>query len=201
MLRVGPWSLLSGSAAIVATLWGCGPSVQSIHEGNVRFEHCYRLDLDPNIAPTHRLTCWRQWTEAYAYGQTRDKIDYARRRARYLAAGTRTADKLDLSEKTHTEPATESPAGAPAPTSAHAPPPPMATKPDPGTAARDGGKRISDSGPPAELPDPPFAGCLDSCRDVWRACQWPCAVRSERPDASCSDCKPNYRACLKRCLE
>src|SRR5687768_4415792 len=37
----------------------CGPSVQSIHEGSVRFEHCYRLDLDLDIAPGHREACWK----------------------------------------------------------------------------------------------------------------------------------------------
>ena len=40
------------TALLAALLFGlglgaaCGPSVQSIHEGNVRFEHCYRLDLE-----------------------------------------------------------------------------------------------------------------------------------------------------------
>ncbi len=201
MLRVGLRFLLSCSAATVAVAWGCGPSVQSIHEGNVRFEHCYRLDLDPNIAPTHRLTCWRQWTDTYSYGQTRDKIEYARRRARYLGHGSSGPNKLDLSDKSQADPAAESPAGAPAPTSVHAPPPPMAAKPDAGTAAPDGGIGIADSGPRADLPTPPFAGCLDSCLDVWRTCQKPCTPSDEKPDAACPDCRANYRACLKRCLE
>ena len=94
---------LSCAAALAAAVGGCGPSVQSIREGNIRFEHCYRLDLDQNIARTHRLTCWRQWVDSYAYGQTRDKIEYARRRARYLAAGSGGATRLDLSGKTPSE--------------------------------------------------------------------------------------------------
>src|SRR5664279_5049259 len=60
----------------------CGPSVQSINEGNVRFEHCYRLDLEVDAAPTHREACWKEWLGLYTYGQPRDRIEYARKRAR-----------------------------------------------------------------------------------------------------------------------
>jgi len=60
----------------------CGPSVQSIHEGGVRFEHCYRLDLDEEVTPGHREACWKEWLASYTYGQSADRIDYARRRIR-----------------------------------------------------------------------------------------------------------------------
>jgi len=195
------WLMTGCAAAVVAAAPGCGPSVQSIHEGNVRFEHCYRLDMDQSIAPTHRLTCWQQWTKTYAYGQPRDKIEYARRRTRFLAAGNSGPSRLDLSEKTKGGATTESPAGAPAPTSAHAPPPPTAAKHDPAAstpAASDGG---ADVGPPADLPTPPFAECFDTCRDTWRTCQSPCSPPEATPDASCPDCKSDYRACLQRCLK
>jgi hypothetical protein len=42
---------------------GCGPSVQSIYEGDVRFEHCYRLDLELDVAPSHRQACWTSWLD------------------------------------------------------------------------------------------------------------------------------------------
>ena len=73
----------------------CGPSVQSIYEGNVRFEHCYRLDIDPHIAPTHREACWREWKQTYTYGQTRDRVEYAERRIRALAWGDDRRPVLD----------------------------------------------------------------------------------------------------------
>ena len=95
--------IATGPALVVGYGSGCGPSVQSIHEGTVRFEHCYRLDLDPAIAPTHRLACWRDWSQVHAYGQTRDRIEYARRRIRVLAAGERETLQLQVGSATGPE--------------------------------------------------------------------------------------------------
>ena len=73
--------------------------MQSIYEGDVRFEHCYRLDLDLNIAPTHREACWKQWLTSYTYGQARDRIEYARRRVRAFASGDVTRPSLEASSE------------------------------------------------------------------------------------------------------
>jgi hypothetical protein len=58
-----------------------------IHESSVRFEHCYRLDMDTAIAASHRLHCWRDWTHTYAEGQSQDRVEYARRRIIALESG------------------------------------------------------------------------------------------------------------------
>ena len=69
----------SGAAAVI----GCGPSFQAVYEGNARFEHCYALEENPQMAMPDKASCWRDWSEHYTYGQTRDRIQYAI--ARYVA--------------------------------------------------------------------------------------------------------------------
>jgi hypothetical protein len=71
----------------VYVLAGCGPSFEAIQEGDLRFAHCDRLDLDETIAPSHRLHCWREWRRVYTYGQTRDRVDYAQRRIAEVVSG------------------------------------------------------------------------------------------------------------------
>src|SRR5450432_559778 len=112
-------TLLAGGA--------CGPSVQSIYEGNVRFEHCYRLDLEVDTAPTHRQACWTEWLSMYTYGQPRDRIEYARRRVHAFASGDVDRPTLDIGDAKKTE-ARQFYLVVPAPTSVHAPPPPIATR-------------------------------------------------------------------------
>src|SRR5882724_8076406 len=95
-----PRSVLGRAALTVFFLLSaggaCGPSVQSIYEGNVRFEHCYRLDLEVDAAPTHREACWKEWLGMYTYGQPRDRIEYARRRARASSTGDLDCPKLSV---------------------------------------------------------------------------------------------------------
>src|SRR5690606_8301928 len=112
------WSLCATSLWV----WGCGPSIQPIHEGGVRFEHCYRLDLDPKIAPGHRHACWKQWLEVYSYGQSRDRIEYSQRRLRDLEAGDTNPTRLNLDQQQARE-TRQFYMATPAPTSVHAPPP------------------------------------------------------------------------------
>lgn len=65
----------------------CGASYQYVYEGDVRFEHCYRLDADPSINSQTRLACWSEWTRGHTAGQTLDRVDYARRREAALRSG------------------------------------------------------------------------------------------------------------------
>jgi hypothetical protein len=76
-------ALLAG----VACSSGCGPSFEVLAEGDLRFVHCDRLDLDPKISPSHRLHCWREWRRMYTYGQTRDRVEYAARRIAEVVSG------------------------------------------------------------------------------------------------------------------
>jgi hypothetical protein len=167
----------------------CGPSVQSIYEGDVRFEHCYRLDLDLNIAPSHREMCWKQWLTSYTYGQPRDRIEYARRRTRAFASG-------DLARPTLATGTQERPQRrefylvVPEPTSAHAPPPPTATP------------VYSDAGPPP-MPSAraPGANCAADCTSSWQSCGAACGPGGGTSEAACKSCEPDYKRCMKRCFE
>lgn len=182
--------LLLGSAFAVA----CGPSVQAIHEGDVRFEHCYRLDLDLDIAPTHRELCWKRWLTSYTYGQPRDRLEYARRRARAFATGDVTRPSLE--QNSASAPAQRQSLGVvPAPTSLHAPPPPTAAvvAPDAGSPAP--------AVPPKAAPDPdaPHADCSDTCKDDWHSCAAACGPDAGA-SAGCLRCERDYKACMKRCF-
>lgn len=174
---------------VAGGLLACGPSVQSIYEGNVRFEHCYRLDLDLDIAPTHREACWRQWVKAYTYAQPRDRIEYSRRRIRAFAAGDLSRPVLHLDTPRRAEDR-QFYLSVPSPVSPHAPPPPIAT-PSPkavAVTAAEGGAA-------------PGAGCASSCSGAWNSCKAACSPESSASEVVCASCEPDYKACMKRCFE
>lgn len=143
----------------------CGPSLSNVHEGTVRFEHCNRLDLDQAVQKGECRKCWTSWLNEYTYGQPRDRIDYARRRAKSLANGDeRPALKFD--ERSPEE--RQFYLVVPGPTSVHTPPPPVATV----VKNTDGGAgslaKTGDEAPPAE-------GCADQCRTTWKTCGVECS--------------------------
>lgn len=194
------WAVVAliGFVAAVA----CGPSVQSIYEGNVRFEHCYRLDLEVDTAPTHRRACWSEWLSLYTYGQPRDRIEYARRRVHSFANGDIARPTLDIGDDRKAE-ARQFYLVVPSPTSAHAPPPPIATR------------WYGDAGPAPTAPTAPSAAtteqvvtrvpapeekCNETCRDGLADCRRPC-VDTGKPEATCKICDSDYKACMKRCFQ
>ena len=188
-----PSRVLGAVAVTLALLAGaaCGPSVQSIYEGNVRFEHCYRLDLEVDTAPTHREACWKEWLSLYTYGQPRDRIEYARRRARAFATGDVDCPKLNIGNEKKAE-ARQFYLVVPAPTSVHAPPPPIATR------------WYGDAGAPTDAStteqQAPGDQCSQLCRDTHSACSTSCATDAGKSDPSCMSCDSDYRACMKRCF-
>lgn len=165
--------VLCGFVELVGLPLACGPSIQPIHEGGVRFEHCYRLDLDPKIAPGHRHACWKQWLEVYSYGQSRDRIEYSQRRLRDLETGDANPPRLNLDQQQARE-TRQFYMATPAPTSVHAPPPPVATP--------------AEAGPLA-----PGDPCVASCRTARAACLTRCETpidpASATPPAT-ADAKP-----------
>jgi len=196
-------SLLLGLA--LGAAFACGPSLTSVHEGTVRFEHCNRLDLDERVAKSECGRCWQTWLKSHSYGQPRDRIDYARRRARALANGNDSRPTLKFGERSPEE--RQFYLVVPGPTSVHAPPPPIATvwKADAGRLAKTDGDL-----PPAE-------SCADACRSTWQGCSGKCgnggaakgvngngarksATGSQNADA-CTKCGSDYSACMKRCFE
>jgi hypothetical protein len=172
---------------------GCGPSLETMHESTLRFEHCYRLDMDVKIAPPHREHCWRDWTETYANGQPLDRVEYARRRIVKLESGdtrlltikgstpgARVFEELPL-------PRTDAPAAAPAPTNAHAPPPktePVQKEPLP-------------SDPATKSTSLPGGTCTAQCESTLGDCNGLCNAKQ----ADCVACAEDYRRCMRRCFE
>ena len=67
------------------SLQGCGASIQSLYEGDVRFEHCMALDAEPGVKAVFRRACWTEWLTFYTYGQTRDRVSFARQRFKQLS--------------------------------------------------------------------------------------------------------------------
>jgi hypothetical protein len=170
--------LLVAAALASAGAISCGASIQALYEGDVRFEHCMALDARPDVKPTLSRACWDEWLSFYTYGQTRDRIDYARLRAKQLGA----ASDFDEGEIAPTR-------AAPDPTSAIAPPPMMFAMADAGT---------SDAGPPEErdVRQVAYTKCTgdcdqqrDSCRQVCKAtpaCERACAAHHVRCEARCA---------------
>lgn len=167
---------------------GCGPSVQVLHEGSVRFEHCYRLDLDPAIAPSHRRACWQAWQERYSYGQSRDRLEYADRRLDSIERG-------DPPTGLKLESGPPQAAMAEGPIDAHAPPPPVA-RPVDGVTPYDEDptaktRQIETSG------KAPGDACAQACKEARRGCIPTCTP--EKPE-ECG-CETTYRACMVSCFQ
>jgi hypothetical protein len=176
---------------------GCGPSVQSIYEGDVRFEHCYRLDLELDVAPTHRQACWTAWLDRYTYGQPRDKLEYARRRLRAFSTGDADKPELHLGQSQAQQDARQFYLVVPQPTSVHASPPPIATRlnavTDPPPApSSDALAKSADKAAPGEE-------CASACRSAFGSCNQACDPVAKSP--ACKSCDPDYKKCMARCFE
>jgi hypothetical protein len=120
--------------AFACALFGCGPSFQALYEGDARFEHCYALEEDGVISLQKKADCWRDWTDHYTYGQTRDRVQYASMRYRALTSTSLPTDEGMMSAA----PGAGNDDGngtSLAPTNAFAPPPTTASA-SPGSAPR-----------------------------------------------------------------
>jgi hypothetical protein len=174
--------------AVVATLvaggvLACGASIRGTYESDVRFEHCMALDTRPDVKPTLRRACWGEWVSFYTFGQTRDRIDYARLRTKQLGAAS------DFDEGDHGPPVAA--AAAPDPTSAIAPPPLVVAVTDAGVLPpSDGGTPGStDTGGTARdrCNDECDKG-LETCRKTCKAtppCEQACSARRKRCKGRC----------------
>ncbi len=194
----------------------CGPSFQAIYEGNARFEHCYALEENAQKSAPEKVDCWRDWSEHYTYGQTRDRIHYAT--ARYVAlsqsANVPTDEAMMMAAPGMTP--RQSTITAPAPTNAFEPPPKVLTDVDGGGLI--GGRALRPNelpktvvftdGVPVPLdaaaplvpvaatasaaPPPvvrtPASDCGDGCATTFRACKG-------------ATCEKTYRACMRACFK
>lgn len=182
---------------------GCGASYQALYEGEVRFEHCYRLDEEPSIPVLQKRECWREWTQFYTYGQTRDRIEYALMRQRVLAGAqgsTREATPDDMVDAGLAPTAT---LAAPPPTNPFAPPPQVDSAPRP--AATPPPQPASSAVPsPDDLIDmvadgnaPPGQTCLLRCVGTWKGCVGNCLNDNARCRAVCDAA---FKACGRGCI-
>ncbi|MFT3766751.1 MAG: hypothetical protein QM820_14735 [Minicystis sp.] len=155
----------------------CGASIQAIYEGDVRFEHCMALDARPDVKPTLRRACWEEWAQFYAFGQTRDRIEYAQLREKQLSTAS------DFDEADWVSPNAGRSIAAPDPTSAFAPPPMM--------VATDGGAPDAAADERSAQSD-----CAADCQQSLDACRGLCKT------APCEKaCSGRYRKCAKRCAK
>jgi len=200
------------AVAIAGGAGACGPSFQAVYEGNARFEHCYALEENPQVAMPEKASCWRDWSERYTYGQTRDRIHYAT--ARYVALSE--ARELPTDEAMMMAAPGEAPRlstiTAPTPTNAFAPPPKVLD---------DGGQLRSSnvySGDPSNVPmslldaapaapgasagaarraDPlPANACADGCASDFRSCTAACDAGPK-----CDGCNKTYKTCMRGCFK
>ncbi len=205
----------SASLAIGLCVFACGPSLTAVHEGSVRFEHCYRLDLDTQVVSSHREACWKGWLTSFTYGQPRDRIDYARTRLSELQKGDPSPPALRTGSERRPE-QRQFYLVVPTPTSVHAPPPPVATV----WREEDGGAEpnAADAGSAETITTPPAATCADDCRGEWESCSAKCAADAGPTDAGVSDAGPSnagpsdagagecapctkpYLTCMKKCF-
>jgi hypothetical protein len=172
-----------------------------------------------------KAACWRDWSEHYTYGQTRDRIHYAT--ARYVAlmqsSNVPTDEAMMMAAPGMTP--RQSTITAPAPTNAFAPPPKVLEDyPDSGTT-----KPLRPSevptvvGPGGATPDAgtgsgagalPASACSDGCGKTFNDCKATCtsgdASASAKTDAgkadagkdvTCTQCEKTYKACMRGCFK
>jgi len=186
----------------------CGPSFQTIYEGDAHFEHCYALEENPNVALPQKGDCWRDWLAHYTYGQTHDRVMYAATRAQAI----RRAPELPTDEAMmHAAPGERGQrdwAAGPAPTSAFTPPPKTWDTQDAGAApvwTNEGAaaspspahadSATTTSSPPASADRPPLAACTGDCEDKWSACRGGCK------GSACEACTRSYKGCIRNCAK
>jgi hypothetical protein len=219
MRRLRALLLTTLSVGILAA--GCGPSLTTIHEGTLRFEHCYRIDLEPDTKAPHQQACWSRWLGQYTYGQPRDRIDYARRRLSALAAANAKAPELRLTGQRGSE-ERQFYVVAPAPEDLHGPPPPVATA----LPATLDAAEATPTASAASAKEPPASPCAKSCGSAWSSCNASCAAPSDTAVAgasgqsgsskaatgkaaggkpsvgrACDACANAYGRCMRGCFE
>ncbi len=169
---MGPISLRF-TALGLPLLLGCGLNLRYVVEGDMRFEHCYRLDDDTHTSVDEKRRCWREWTVAYQKGQDNSRIAYATERLRALdgsAAGVAPSASAAV--------ATVSTEATPKAATPYAPPPATAS-----------GSEVSLS---ASIT---LSACGQTCAKSWQGCTVTCSGVT----TCLGTCEDSYRGCLKGC--
>ncbi|MCL2777281.1 MAG: hypothetical protein FWD73_04690 [Polyangiaceae bacterium] len=195
-------------AGLFALAWAaacaCGPSFQAIYEGNARFEHCYALEENPRTTMRAKADCWRDWSEHYTYGQTRDRVEYAV--ARYVALSrlrSAPTDEAMMNAAPGMRPRVTT-ITAPAPTNAFAPPPKILVELGDAQAPRSlvTGLAPREAASVSVASPTPGAVCADRCLKTFRTCGLSCeGAGSSSAGAPCNACDGSYRTCMRACFK
>lgn len=199
MPRLSRWASF---VVVAGAAFACGPSFQAIYEGDARFEHCYALEENPNVAMKQKGECWRDWLARYTYGQTRDRVMYAAARANAIRRAPELPTDEALMHAAPGEIGQRNWGAGPSPTSAYTPPPKTWSEQDGGTfgsaaavdASTPQGASSASASPIAANP-PPLAGCTGECERAWGTCQSACK------QAPCDSCTKSYKSCLRTCAK
>ena len=167
-------ALLLATPSVGLATTACGPSLTTVHEGTLRFEHCYRIDLEPEAKAPQQKACWSRWLGEYTYGQPRDRIDYARRR---LNETNGASPELRLTGERRAE-ERQFYVVAPAPADLHGPPPPVATALPAALDAESANASAENA------KEPPASPCAKSCSSAWSSCDAACGAPAESAVAS-----------------
>lgn len=198
----------------------CGPSFQAIYEGNARFEHCYALEENAQTPMGEKADCWRDWSERYTYGQTRDRIHYATARYVALSAVEAPTDEALMMAAPGMTPR-QTVITAPAPTNAFAPPPKVLDEADSGPPVRPTERRTVVGRDPANegypdkvnkpsnepnamqspLPTLPSSECGNKCAKTFEACETKATCGDAGKNAACAACERTYRGCMRGCFK
>ncbi len=202
--------VLAAGAVCATTLFaavgwsGCGASYQALYEGEVRFEHCYRLDDEPNVPIPQRRECWREWTQFYTYGQTRDRIEYALMRQRVLSGAPNNASVNPSLGDQDGGVAPTATLAAPAPTNLFAPPPQVdsaSARAAPVQSASPTTSSTTTVGDVVEMVTegnaPPGQACLLRCASSWKRCTGNCLHDNSRCRATCDAA---FKTCGRSCI-
>jgi hypothetical protein len=177
----GEWTL---AVAFCLGAAACGPSFQTVYEGDVRFEHCYALDETGSPLETKK-ECWRRWLHGYTNGQSWDRVEYAATRFSQLSLGPTLPSEESSEARPGRRPQT---VAAPVPTNAFAPPPNLASSAPPAVSAAPS-VLVREGGPRA-----PAADCCDGCGEEWSTCRGRCQ------GPACDACDVSYRSCMPACF-
>jgi hypothetical protein len=172
---------LGAMAVCALSIVSCGPSFQAVYECDIRFEHCYAVDMTDEAVDAKRA-CWRDWVAGYTYGESRDRVEHARSRIAALSA-----DPPDPSDAGPSKPSVN----LPMPINAFAPPPIMSdARPDAGADASTRDASVRDAGGPPM----PGSACAAACASRYDACRGTCK------GLACAACDRAYRACMPPCF-
>lgn len=175
-------SILTLAIVSLAFARGCGASVSKTYESDVRFERCYALDWRGEVDAGIRTRCWEEWRAHFAKGQTRDRIEHARKQVTGEGVASSPINSAASGQPTSAR-------ALPEPTSAFSPVPMMASpstsvQPSAGVATGSASAQPSPRSACETKCDKVLEACLSGCGSG--VCEQHCAQRHTRCTPKCT---------------